>query len=278
MSRSLHPPRPGGARPGRPGGAGYWLAVAAGAVAFALGVAACGPSNTAAAAHAAHLRSSALSRHLAGKALGAKSIATTTTTPPATTTTTVKATTTTGAAAPTQAPPVAEGPVTSPPLPAPGPGFVPGHVTAVGDSVMVDYQALLEQDVPGITVTASVSRSWTAGETALRQLEASGQLGAVVVVGLATNGPVDRAQFASMMTLLSGAARVVFVNTRVDRTWQTSNNAVLAAGVAAHSRAVLADWHSLAAANPSWLYTTQTHLPIDGAGAAALAALVAGKV
>ncbi len=195
------------------------------------------------------------------------------------TTTAAPTTTTTGAAAPTQvAPSAVQGPLTSPPLPAPGPGFVAGHVTAVGDSVMIDYEGLLEQDVPGITVTAAVSRGWTAGETVLRQLKASGQLGAVVVVGLATNGPVTATQFNSMMTLLSGASRVVLVNTRVDRTWQTANNAVLAAGVARTTRTVLADWYSLAVAHPQWLYTTQTHLPIDGTGAAALAALVASKV
>ncbi len=208
------------------------------------------------------------------------STTTTTTEPPTTTTTTEPpTTTTTGPTAPAQvAPNPGEGPITSPPLPPPGPGFVPDHVTAVGDSVMIDYEGLLEQDVPGIAVTAAVSRGWTAGETVLRQLEASGQLGAVVVVGLATNGPVTATQFNSMMTLLAGASRVVFVNTRVDRTWQTANNAVLAAGVDRTTRAVLADWYSLAAADPQWLYPTQTHLPIDGTGAAALAALVASKV
>jgi hypothetical protein len=109
-------------------------------------------------------------------------------------------------------------------------------------------------------------------------MQASGQLGAVVVVGLSTNGPVSATQFNSMMTLLSGASRVVFVNTRVDRTWQTSNNQVLSAGVAGNDRAVLADWYSLAVAHPTWLYETQTHLPINGTGAHALAALVASHV
>lgn len=173
---------------------------------------------------------------------------------------------------------VTEGPVTAPPLPVPGPGFVAGHVTAVGDSVMIDYQDPLQQDVPGIDVEAAVSRQWTDGETVLRQLQTAGQLGAVVVVGLGTNGPVTTTQFNSMMTLLSGASRVVFVNIRVDRTWQTSNNAVLAAGVARYRRAALADWHSLATVHPTWLYSTQTHLPIGGAGAQALAAMVAGQV
>ena len=253
---------------------GRRLAMVAATVGLGIGAAACGSSpGPSATANRQEIWSA-----LDPQAQGAR--ATTTTAPPTTTTTTEPpTTTTTGAAAPTQvAPSPGEGPITSPPLPPPGPGFVPDHVTAVGDSVMIDYEGLLEQDVPGIAVTAAVSRGWTAGETVLRQLEASGRLGAVVVVGLATNGPVTATQFNSMMTLLAGASRVVFVNTRVDRTWQTANNAVLAAGVGHATRAVLADWYSLAVANPQWLYSTQTHLPIDGTGAAALAALVASNV
>ncbi len=173
--------------------------------------------------------------------------------------------------------PSTHGPLASPPLPVAGAGFVAGHVTAIGDSVMLDYQTALEQDVPGTTVDASVSRQWSAGETLVQQLKASGQLGAVVIIGLGTNGPITTSDFDAMMTQLSGASRVVFVNVHVDRTWQDPNNAVLAAGVARYPNAVLADWNTLASQNPSWLYSTATHLPINGPGAQALAALVASK-
>lgn len=184
----------------------------------------------------------------------------------------------TGTGTSSVAPTSTHGPLTSPPLPMPGPGFVPGHVTAVGDSVMLDYQTALEQDVPGIDVQAAVSRQWTTGVTILQQELAAGQLGSVVVVGLGTNGPVTVTDFNSMMSVLSGASRVVFVNVFVDRPWQDPNNAVLAAGVAQHANAVLADWYTLASQHTTWLYPTQTHLPIGGPGAQALAALVAGAV
>jgi hypothetical protein len=141
---------------------------------------------------------------------------------------------------------------------------------------MIDYAQPLEADIPGIYVTAAVSRHWTTGESVVEQLKSEGTLGAVVIVGLATNGPVTTAQFGSMMALLSGASRVVFVDTHVDASWQDSNNAVLAAGVSRFPRAVLADWCTLADEHPTWLYATGTHLPIDGTGAQALAALVAG--
>lgn len=193
-----------------------------------------------------HLGNSAAHAH--SPVLAAPSTTTSTTPPPTTTTTST--------------------------LPPPGPGFLAGHVTAVGDSVMLDYQDELETDIPGIQVDAAVSRQWSDGETILQQLKASGQLGAEVVVGLGTNGPITDSDFDTMMQTLSGASRVVFVNTHVDRPWQDTNNAVLTAGAARYPNVYVADWATLAAQNPAWFGADGTHLAIDGPGADALASLV----
>jgi hypothetical protein len=159
-------------------------------------------------------------------------------------------------------------------LPPPGPGFVAGHVTAVGDSVMLDYQTPLQTDIPGIDVEASVSRQWGAGEEILSQLKSEGSLGAEVIVALSTNGPISSTDFDTMMSTLQGASRVVFVNVHVDRPWQDPNNAVLTQGAARYPNVVIADWASLAAANPQWFGSDGTHLAIDGSGADALASLI----
>jgi hypothetical protein len=159
-------------------------------------------------------------------------------------------------------------------LPAPGPGFEAGHVTAVGDSVMLDYQDPLEADIPGINVEAAVSRQWGAGEQLLQQLKSDGQLGGEVIVALSTNGPIAAADFDNMMSILQGASRVVFVNIHVDRPWQDPNNAVLAAGAARYRNVVIADWYDLANKNPQWFGPDDTHLAIDGPGADALASLI----
>ena len=160
-------------------------------------------------------------------------------------------------------------------LPPPGPGFVAGRVTAIGDSVMIDYQDPLQADVPGVVITASVGRQWGEGETIIQFLKAADGLGAEVVVALGTNGPITDTDFDTMMVSLRGASRVVFVNLHVDRPWQDSNNAVLARGVARYPNAVLADWASLATQNPGWFGGDGTHIAIDGPGATAMASLVA---
>jgi hypothetical protein len=143
---------------------------------------------------------------------------------------------------------------------------------------MIDYQQPLTQDIPGITVDAAVSRQWDTGVATLSQLKAAGQLPAVVVVGLGTNGPITADQFNQMMSVLSGASRVVFVTTHVDQPWQDPNNQVLQSGAAQYHNVVLADWAALADQNPGWLYSDGTHLPVNGTGAQALAALIASKV
>ena len=263
-------------------------------VALALGASACGsgPTTAAPAARATRHRSpTATAKDAHGtQAPRSSSTSSSTTVPPTTgvppttvvpPTTGVPQTTTDSASS---APPASvatgagdHGPITSPPLPAPGPGFVEGKVTAIGDSVMLDYQTALEQDIPGVQVTAVVGRQWTQGEALLAQLKAQGQLGAVVIVGLGTNGPIDAAQFDQMASILSGASRIVFVNIRVDRTWQDPNNTVLANGVATTPNATLVHWHALADEHPTWLYPTQTHMPPGGTGAQALASIVASS-
>jgi hypothetical protein len=143
---------------------------------------------------------------------------------------------------------------------------------------MLDYQANLESDIPGVDVEAAVSRQWSTGEELLQQSRSEGRLGSVVVVALGTNGPITNADFDAMMSILAGAARVVFVTIVVDRPWQDPNNEVLHDGVARYPNTVLADWYSLESSHPDWVYSDGTHLPIGGAGAQALAALIAAEV
>ncbi len=163
---------------------------------------------------------------------------------------------------------------TTPTTQPPGPGFLAGRVSAVGDSVMLDYQDPLRAAEPGIDVEAAVSRQWSDGLQLLESLKAQGQLGAEVVVGLGTNGPISAADVDAMMAVLGGASRVVFVNVHVDRPWQDPNNAVLAAAPSRYPNVVVADWADLAAQHPEWFGADGTHLAIDGPGADALAALV----
>src|SRR5258708_14654677 len=92
---------------------------------------------------------------------------------------------------------------------------IPGEkVTAIGDSVMGASAMALEAVLPGIYIDARPSRQMPAGLSVVRKLRISGQLRAVVVVGLGTN----------------------YIE------WSKEVNATMAAFVHRHPAVVLADW------------------------------------
>ena len=151
---------------------------------------------------------------------------------------------------------------------------VPGPVSAVGDSIMLDIQPDLEADLPGVRVDGLVSRQFETGIGIVQADRADGTLGNVLVIELGTNGTVTSSDVDAMMQAAAGVKRVVFVNVDVPRPWEAPDNAVLAAGVARYPGvAVLADWKTLSSGHPEWFTPDQVHL--EPAGAQAMAALVA---
>jgi lysophospholipase L1-like esterase len=71
---------------------------------------------------------------------------------------------------------------------------------------------------------------------------------------------------------LGNVPKVIVLNVRVDREWQDSVNATLAARVPVHKNAVLLDWFTTSADHPEYFYDDGTHL--RPAGAAAYAAFI----
>jgi hypothetical protein len=125
----------------------------------------------------------------------------------------------------------------------PGPSSGPLIVTAIGDSVMLDTRNALRAQIPGIYVDARVGRHVSGAVPLLTALQRTGKLGNVVVIHLGTNGAFRAQDFDAIMQVLKYTNRVVFVNLRVPRRWETPDNRVIAAGVARYANAVLVDWH-----------------------------------
>ena len=151
-----------------------------------------------------------------------------------------------------------------------------GSVSAVGDSVMLDAAPYLQQDIAGIAINAAVSRQVSAGIGILTSQRAAGQLGSAVIIGLGTNGTFTTGQLDQIMQILSGQRRVVFVNVRVDRSWEAGDNAVLAAGAQRYPTARVADWYDASANQPAYFAKDGFHL--TPAGATVYAHLVAAAV
>ncbi len=155
-------------------------------------------------------------------------------------------------------------PVEPPPAEAPPPAAPTGHVTAIGESVLLEAQAVLEAEVPDSSVLGEIGRQVTASLALAVELRDAGQLGDVVVVHVGNNGIVRAEVFDELMQVLSGVRRVAVVNVKVPRPWEEPNNAVFAEIVPRYPNAVLLDWKALGEANPDGFESDGVHMNQDG--------------
>jgi hypothetical protein len=217
---------------------------------------------------------------------------TTTTAPPATTETTAPSTTAARPVTPsTDAPPetAAEPPpalaAPAPVVPAPAPGDG-SSVLMIGDSVMVGATPYLVA-LPGwsVTVDATVSRQFGypysgTGVQAVHAHADDGTLGARVVIHLGTNGRIRQDDFDEVMAVLANVPRVVFVTVRIPAypDIEAENNELLFTNVARYPNMVVADWHGLAAAHPSWFDNDPQGVHPTAEGQQAYADLIGSKL
>ncbi len=156
-------------------------------------------------------------------------------------------------------------PQPAPPEPAPAPPEPAARVTAIGDSVMRGAAEELGHAIGNVVVDAKVGRQVTAAIAILRARRDAGQLGDVVVVHLGNNGFFNAKKFDELMEVLSGVRRVVLVNVKVPRRWQSPNDGMLSEGVGRYPNAVLVDWYAASADRPELFWHDGIHLRPTGA-------------
>jgi peptidoglycan/LPS O-acetylase OafA/YrhL len=136
-----------------------------------------------------------------------------------------------------------------------------GSVSAIGDSVMLGAVPRLQKDINGLgVVDAEVGLQVYDAIGILRSRRAAGQLGSLVIVHLGNNGTFTKQQFDQIMRILSDVDKVVFVNVKVPRSWEESNNEVISQGVERYPNAVLVDWYSASENHPEYFYRDGYHL------------------
>jgi len=144
-------------------------------------------------------------------------------------------------------------------VPPPGKPLPAGdQILAVGDSVMLASAPALQAQFPGIQIDAAVSRSMGAGIVLIDGLARADALPPVVVVGLATNGPVTEALLEQLRATVSDRP-MVLVNAYAPRDWIPGNDDLLAQFAAKYRNVELADWASVAAAHLDLLASDQIH-------------------
>ncbi|WIY60757.1 acyltransferase family protein [Bacillus arachidis] len=152
----------------------------------------------------------------------------------------------------------------------------PLTVTAVGDSIMIDIAPYLKNAFPNIVIDAKVGRQLSKAIPAVEQLKNQGNLGNHVIVGLGTNGAFTKDQLVSLVQLIGNERKIVLINTRVPRPWESLVNEKLKEVASEYKNVTLVDWYTASAGNKAYFEPDGVHL--TKAGAEAYAALVAKAV
>lgn len=140
-------------------------------------------------------------------------------------------------------------------------------VTAIGDSVMLDVQSYIEESFPGAVVDGRIGRQMAEAPAVLEQLRQNGQLGKTVIIELGTNGAFTKGQLSDLLASLKDAKRIILVNTRVPRPWESIVNKHIAEAASQDPRITMIDWYGASSGKNSYFEHDGVHLKPKGAKA-----------
>ncbi|WP_244306007.1 acyltransferase family protein [Bacillus cereus] len=149
-------------------------------------------------------------------------------------------------------------------------------VTAIGDSVMIDITPYLKNAFPDIRIDAQIGRQLSKAIPVVEQLKYEGNLGNYVIIGLGTNGAFTTEQLVSLIKVIGNERKIIFINTRVPRPWESIVNERLKVTASEYPNVTLVDWYVASAGKKDYFAPDGVHL--TKVGAEAYAALVARAV
>lgn len=98
-------------------------------------------------------------------------------------------------------------------------------ITIIGDSLTVGSEKYLKYFMPNAVIDAKVGRKFQEVMDILKDIEAKGNLGDIVVISLSTNSQISLEEIVNVIDYLSSKGRkVILVNTKVPRRWEDINN------------------------------------------------------
>jgi peptidoglycan/LPS O-acetylase OafA/YrhL len=139
------------------------------------------------------------------------------------------------------------------------------QISAIGDSVMLAAAPELEARLPGISIDAAVSRRLPAALDVVAAEASAGTLRPVVIVGLATNGPIARSTLEQLRAEIGRERELVVITAQAPRGWIDPNNRILSAFAASYRNVEISDWHEAAQPILGDLNRDQIHFGPTGA-------------
>lgn len=141
-------------------------------------------------------------------------------------------------------------------------------VTMIGDSVMLGAEgAVLATLGNEVNFDAIVSRQFKQATAVVTDLRALGELGDIVVLHLGTNGAFSSEAFDDVMAQLQDRNRVIVLNAKVPRRWESVVNTAIDSGARRWPNVEIVDWNSYASARPELFRRDRVHLNPEGQAA-----------
>lgn len=138
------------------------------------------------------------------------------------------------------------------------------HITAIGDSVMIDVKPDVKQVFRHSAVSGSVGRQFYSLPGIVRHLKATGHLSKYIVINLGINGPPTQHDINSVLKTVGKDRQIFWINTRVPRHWQNTTNRMISKNAKKHSNVHLVNWYKASKGHKSWYASDRVHLDLTG--------------
>lgn len=138
-------------------------------------------------------------------------------------------------------------------------------ITAIGDSVMLGAEPYLKKSITHLDIDCKIGRQFREAFSKVAQLEQEERLGRYVLVELGTNGPFTTEQVNTLIELIGSKRKVILVNTRVPRPWESIVNQVIKKAADTHDNVIFIDWHSASEQHSNYFSNDGVHLTVTGA-------------
>ncbi|WP_224428891.1 acyltransferase family protein [Pediococcus acidilactici] len=138
-------------------------------------------------------------------------------------------------------------------------------LTGVGDSVLEDTGADLQEIFPTAFMSAKVGRQVDEAPGLLTSMKKQGQLSDNVLINLGANGPVNAKQIDAIEKVVGKHRKLFWVNVHVPtQTWEGSVNQTLNKATKKYDNLQIIDWNGPAKNQPGWFYGDHVHPNPEG--------------
>lgn len=138
------------------------------------------------------------------------------------------------------------------------------HITAIGDSVMLDVKPDVKRVFHHSAVSGSVGRQFYSLPGIVRKLKAQGHLAKYIVINLGINGPPTQHDINAVLKTVGKKRQIFWINTRVPRHWQNTTNRMIAKNAKKHANVHLVNWYKASKGHKGWYVSDRVHLNLTG--------------